>query len=704
MFRRFTTLVFALALVSTTLFAQTLSVTPYGVTPRGVAVSATDIYTYPYNGLTNVGVGTLCYFQAAFTGAKFTTPTWTITRKTFGSGATIGSVKDLKNDSTQVVTFTPDKPGTYEITFTDGAYTGSVVINAAKYVGVYNTVIDSVDTGRKCSTCHADKVTDWEGTNHSTMFTRAMNGTPGLSGPADHYSKNCIGCHTTGYDANPTAVNNGFDDMTFTYPTVLGAGVFDQLKVQFPDAIQRANIQCESCHGPASGHLGNTSDSRMVATFDAAVCAWCHDSGTHHIFPEQFNGSVHSIVTSYPSGPGKESCVQCHTGKGFAQFADGVPTTDAYFDASYTPITCSACHDPHSAKNEFQLRKVDAFILTYNSAAPTSPIKTNVTDAGMGTMCLNCHVSRTEANQALASTINLRFGPHHGPQGDILFSNNMLELGGVKLGVSNHKGATVDACVRCHMYSGDAVIGSQVMQWGGHSFSMSTHKKGPDGIFLLDANGKRISDQDNMQACAQCHGTTLGTSFSDVKFFYNGVGDLDNNGTIQGLQDEVAGMIAKIFDQMPKKSDGTMATPSSTWTTTQLKAYWNAITAQEDKSGGIHNPKYVVSALLGAMKSLGIATAVEKEETVPTQYVVYQNYPNPFNPTTNIKFALPNSGHVKLTIYDALGREVETLINSELVAGTHNVEWTAKNMASGIYLYRIEAGNFVKVNKMLLVK
>ncbi|MCX6171005.1 MAG: multiheme c-type cytochrome [Ignavibacteriales bacterium] len=703
MFRRFTTLVFILALVSTSLFAQTLTVTPYGVTARGVAVSATDIYTYPYSGLTNVGIGTLCYFEASFTGKHFTTPTWTLTRIAPGSKSAIGAVKDLKNDSTQVITFTPDKQGIYEITFTDGAYTGSVTINAAKYVGVYNTVINGVDTKLQCKTCHSDKVADWEGTNHATMFTRAMNGTPGLSGPADHYSASCISCHTTGYDANPTAINDGFDDQTFTFPTVLGAGGYDKVVAAFPAAAQRANIQCETCHGPASGHLGDTSDSRMVATFDAAVCAYCHDSGTHHIFPEQFNGSYHAIAVN-ESGPGREACVQCHTGKGFAQYADGVPTTDPYFDASYTPITCAACHDPHSSKNEFQLRKVDAYILTANATTPTSPIKKTVAEAGMGTMCLNCHISRTEATQALASSITSRFGPHHGPQGDILLSNNMLELGGVKLGVSNHKGATVDACVRCHMYSGNAVIGTTVMQWGGHSFSMSTHKKGPDGLFLLDADGRRIPDQDNMEACAQCHGSTFGTSFSEVKFFYNGTGDLDNNGTIQGLQDEVAGMIAKIFAQMPKTSTGAMATPSSSWTTTQLKAFWNATTAQEDKSGGIHNPKYVVSALLGAMKSLGIATAVEKEETVPTQYVVYQNYPNPFNPTTNIKFALPNSGHVKLTIYDAIGREVETLVNSDLVAGTHNVEWTAKNMASGIYLYRIEAGNFVKVNKMLLVK
>ena len=225
---------------------------------------------------------------------------------------------------------------------------------------------------------------------------------------------------------------------------------------------------------------------------------------------------------------------------------------------------------------------------------------------------------------------------------------------------------------------------------GGHSYRMST----PDGI-------------DNMEACAQCHGSTFGTSFDQARFFYNGKGDLDGDGVTNGLQDEVKGMIAKIFSQMPKTSAGVMATPSASWTKTQLSAYWNALTAQEDKSNGIHNPKYVISALLGAYKLLGIsspATAVESEESIPSAYTLYQNYPNPFNPTTNIKFALPHSGHVKLTIYDALGREVETLVNNELAAGTHTLVWTAKNMASGIYLYRIEANNYVKVNKMLLVK
>ncbi len=702
MIQKLTTLLLIL-FVSINLNGQTvkLDLQPFGVSPRDVARSTTDIYTNPYTGLTNVGVGTKMYFKATITGKKFENIQWSITRKPAGSTATIDEAKDIKNDSTQVATFTPDKLGVYEITVTEGSFTKSVVFNAAKYLGYTNTIVNGVDKKVNCQTCHPGKVEDWSKTNHATMFTRAMKATPGLSGPTDHYASYCVPCHTTGYDANPTAVNDGFDDLGFVYPSTITPNTYDTLLVKFPDAMLRANIQCESCHGPGSGHLGVTSDSRMQATYSADVCAYCHDSGTYHIFPEQWDASVHSGATSYPTGPGRENCVPCHTGKGFAQYVNGITSSDPYFDASYTPITCSGCHDPHSNKNVHQLRKVEAELLAPNNTT----IKIDESNAGTGALCFNCHRSRSEANAALAGTINVRFGPHHGPQGDILVGNNMLELADVKLASSNHFGPTQNACVRCHMYTGNALSGSTVIQWGGHSFSMSTFKKDDKGNFILDENGRKIPDKDNMQACAQCHGNTFGTSFEDVKFFLNDNGDHDNDGVIEGLQAEVRGMIEKIMAALPHKADGTLDGPKSTWTKEQLSAYWNAITAEEDKSGGIHNPKYVVTALRGAMKLLGIPTSVKTDEQeIPTEYALMQNFPNPFNPTTYIRFQLPNESNVKLTVYDAIGREVVTLINNRLNAGTYTVEWNAKNMASGVYLYRIEAGNFVKTNKMLLLK
>jgi hypothetical protein len=725
MFFKSTKIFLAILFIATSLMAQTTVVTlkmdVLGVSPRDVAKSTTDIYTFASTGLHNVGIGSLMYFKATISGQKFVTPTWTVTRRPSGSATAIGTTKDVIDEYNQVVTLTPDKLGAYEITITDGSYTKTVTINATKYLGYANTMVNGVDQKVSCNTCHSSKVTAWSKTKHATMFTRAMSATPGLSGPSDHYGSYCIGCHTTGYDKNPTAINDGFDDLTFTYPTVITTTTYNTLVTQFPDAMKRANIQCESCHGPAGSHLGAVTDRRMEATYDPAPCAYCHDSGNYHIFPEQWDASLHAGATSYPTGAGREACVRCHTGAGFAQYTAGVPTTDPYFDVSYSAITCSGCHNPHDATNTKQLRKVTAELITYNPTTPTSPTYTPVTEAGMGTICINCHQSRSEANAALlATSISVRFGPHYSAQGDILFSNNMLELGGVKLAKSNHKGAAVDACVRCHMYSLNALSGTTVNQWGGHSFSMSTFKKDATGKYILGPNNRRVTDKDNMEACAQCHGTTFGTSFKEVKFFFNGNGDHDNDGVVEGLEEEVFGMVNKIMTELGKipgttfsaeygqyTSTGTFLpfpVPKTAWTKTQLSAYWNAITAHNDKSGGIHNPKYVVTGLKGAMASLGIATAVDNEEEIPSTYALYQNYPNPFNPTTNIKFSIPQASHVKLTIYDAVGREVETLVNNQLVAGTHTIEWSGKNIASGVYLYRIEANNFVKVNKMLLVK
>jgi hypothetical protein len=685
MIRRFTTLTFGLFLVCATLFAQTtpvvkFTVDAFGVSSRDSAKSKTDIYTAAATGLRNVGVGTLNYFKAATTGRKFSSSiTWTLTRKPSGSVATIGTVKDKVNDSTQVASFRPDLVGAYTLAVTDGQFTTSVNFNAAKYLGYTNTMVNGVDTKVSCKTCHSSIVTSYEKTAHAGALQRGLDGIS-----SDHFGANCVSCHSTGFDA--TAKNDGFDDFSFTFPTVLKAGTYNSLVTQFPDAMKRANIQCESCHGPAGSHLGAVTDERIDVTYDPAPCAYCHDSGTHHIFPEQWDSSVHAKVVD-ESGPGREACVRCHTGAGFAQFTKGIPTTDPYFDVTYSAVTCAGCHNPHDASKEYQLRKTDATLSGFNSADVTKPLAVQVTGAGTGTLCINCHQSRSEANQAVAATISSRFGPHHGPQGDIIMSNNMLELGTTKLAKSNHLGVTGNACVTCHMYgiSAPADASGNIVKVGGHSFRMST----PDG-------------KDNVEACAPCHGGTIGT-FADVKFFLYGTGDHDNDGVTKGLQEEVKGMIAKIMAKMPKTSTGAV-TPGSSWTKDQAKAYWNAITAQEDRSFGIHNPKYVVTALKGAMQLVGISVGIQKQADMPTTYTLYQNYPNPFNPTTNIKFSIPQSGNVKLVVYDVLGKEVATLVNNFLSAGSYNFDFNARGLASGIYLYRIEANNFVKVNKMLLIK
>jgi hypothetical protein len=99
----------------------------------------------------------------------------------------------------------------------------------------------------------------------------------------------------------------------------------------------------------------------------------------------------------------------------------------------------------------------------------------------------------------------------------------------------------------------------------------------------------------------------------------------------------------------------------------------------------------------------------DKERDQPQEYVLAQNYPNPFNPSTVITFGLPEDGHVSLVVFDVLGRTVHTLLDRELGSGTHQVEWNGldahgRSVASGIYLYRLEAGDFSQERVMILLR
>ena len=89
---------------------------------------------------------------------------------------------------------------------------------------------------------------------------------------------------------------------------------------------------------------------------------------------------------------------------------------------------------------------------------------------------------------------------------------------------------------------------------------------------------------------------------------------------------------------------------------------------------------------------------------VPTEYSLTQNYPNPFNPSTTIEFSLPRSSYVTLKVFSLLGEEVATLAGQNFAAGSYRVDWNAKGVASGVYLYRLLAGSFVETKKLLLLK
>ncbi|MBK9096803.1 MAG: T9SS type A sorting domain-containing protein [bacterium] len=100
-----------------------------------------------------------------------------------------------------------------------------------------------------------------------------------------------------------------------------------------------------------------------------------------------------------------------------------------------------------------------------------------------------------------------------------------------------------------------------------------------------------------------------------------------------------------------------------------------------------------------------VSTGVEKEEkTFPNTFRLEQNYPNPFNPTTTIQFSLPERSFVKLEVFNTLGEKVSTLVAEELNAGVYNYEWSAEDLPSGIYFYRLSTNKFFEMMKMILLK
>ncbi len=113
----------------------------------------------------------------------------------------------------------------------------------------------------------------------------------------------------------------------------------------------------------------------------------------------------------------------------------------------------------------------------------------------------------------------------------------------------------------------------------------------------------------------------------------------------------------------------------------------------------VGNAGTILKTETGGVTDINILT-----EPVPAGYILYQNYPNPFNPSTAIKFGMPKSSAVRLCVYDITGKEIETLVNEMLNAGSYETNWDGSKYASGVYFIRIDAGAFSDTKRMVLTK
>jgi hypothetical protein len=124
--------------------------------------------------------------------------------------------------------------------------------------------------------------------------------------------------------------------------------------------------------------------------------------------------------------------------------------------------------------------------------------------------------------------------------------------------------------------------------------------------------------------------------------------------------------------------------------------YWR-VSATNDK--GTSDYSTVASFITGDK-----VVSVSDTDKLPDEYKLLQNYPNPFNPSTTISFSLPQRNYVRLELIDMLGKVVMNIAEGEYDAGTHNVKLNVPNLSSGVYFYKLNAGQFSQVKKLILMK
>jgi hypothetical protein len=123
-----------------------------------------------------------------------------------------------------------------------------------------------------------------------------------------------------------------------------------------------------------------------------------------------------------------------------------------------------------------------------------------------------------------------------------------------------------------------------------------------------------------------------------------------------------------------------------------------------DAAGGLRTTLTTDGEIVLATAPERLAVRVAGGATTPAEYALEQNYPNPFNPVTTLRYQLPQETRVTLKVYDLLGREVAVLVDEVQKPGYRSAEWNAGGVASGVYFYRLDAGSFSQVRRMMVLK
>jgi hypothetical protein len=499
-----------------------------------------------------------------------------------------------------------DVKGAYKIEVTLTTAGGTDQDTGTFYAGDYMGIgtVDGVPGAfPSCETCHSSNAwfTEikgrWETSGHATIFRNQIDA------GAAYYSTACMKCHTTGYDHHLTAANNGFDDVAAALGWVWvgppAPGKWAALKTTYPGLVKFATIGCENCHGAGSNHPSNGqpgSAFTTLSTLSAGACAQCHDEPWRHNKYAQFENSGHAdIVFERTTGTSANTnnlsdCVRCHDARGYINYTKGL-TTNAitWTDADHTSITCAACHDPHGNSNVASIRVAPTIGDTLANGYA-------YTRGGIGKTCMNCHKSRRNVPTYVvaAGNVTATYGPHYLTAADVFFGQNAADFGSGFLS-NSHQFAITDACVTCHMVATTDTGTVNRDKVGGHTFSLVN----PDNGY------------EHTTACTSCHGPKA--SFND----FIAATDYDQDGTVEGIPDEVQGLYDLITLWLPPVGQPTIdyaAINALTDLDYKLKckrALYNMNFMKQGSGKGMHNSKFTFDVLTKSVAALGGIIPVE---------------------------------------------------------------------------------------------
>lgn len=551
----------------------------------------------------------------------------------------------LSDPDTQNPEFTPDWPGTYEITVTDieAGEQVELIIYAGTWEGV---IVGQDDEGRPvadqtCLNCHenlnvGNTFEPWAQTGHAEIFSNNLD-------TSTHYGPNCFPCHAVGFDTG--FGNGGFDDAP-DYEDFLAAGLLNNpgdnwttMLEMYPAAARRANIQCENCHGPQDEYAGDYTPAHTQngprISLSADLCGSCHGEPPRHARFQQWQLSGHANYELAIDESGSGNCSRCHTANGFLAWmpallgeegdpGDSVEVTWTADEAH--PQTCTTCHDPHNIGTTSG-EETNAIM---RISGHTPPLLAGFTayGVGKGAICMTCHNSRRglrndDTFEDFYGTSEAARAPHGPTQTDVLMGENAYL---VDVGYRGNHSFLTDTCVKCHLERTPPPAELSYNLGGtNHSFGASTeicadcHGEGfeaesiQEGVeetleilqsvieaALLDY----IAEQTGMGHIIDLDGEAQITDVADVSEIVFGESHGRHAMTVTFTDQSVFGPYAMSDIDILASNQDVLGAFYDFADPNLIKAGWNWLLVHSDGSLGVHNPTYsylVMSSAIAAV-------------------------------------------------------------------------------------------------------